>query len=156
MAKKSDISKIDLPSLAVDLTLVGLIGFVGYKLYDAFNGGYTDSSLRACKIPKRSLSYEKPVLRAFADQFYSAMWKVYNVWAEDDETAAAVLMAMNNNADVQQLICYYDSRTADSTLDALLFQEYNLLETANLYLDSYYKQLVNADWASKGIEYVIH
>jgi len=95
-------------------------------------------------------TFSKDAINSAADSFYNAIWHD-QLW-EDDSAAADVLLSMENESDVQNLICAYGERRYDGP-GGFLWDKMTLSDTVAAYLDFEYIQDINQLYKSKGLTF---
>lgn len=152
--------KID-PNI-ITLAVVGVVGFVGYKVY---NGIFGDSEKEKAKeqlleetvtkdydtiIKTQSPTYSLSNIAMFANQIYEALR--YSSLDDDKPLAASVLAKMGNEADVYALIKAFGIRQ-NYFFGIPWGDKQTLPEFVLSNLNSDYIFEVNRAWAANGIKY---
>lgn len=109
-------------------------------------GGQTQEEIT---VNPANLSFDNAVYNSLADSIEAAVWGGLLSVNEDDEAIFDALRKMKNLDDVKALIKAYGIRG-----EGIVLQEYyNLPQTITLYLDSSYKNEINALYSQRGINY---
>lgn len=123
------------------------------KLFDFFKtpstspqGGQTQEDLQ---INTAKLTFDDSVYQTQADNIEAAVWGGLLSVTEDDAAIFDALNVMQTLDDVKKLIQVYGIRG-----EGLILQEYyNLPQTITMYLDSDYKEQINALYSQRGINF---
>lgn len=137
----------------VKIAVVVAVLYIVKKILDIFKnpqttttGGQTQEEV---SVNAGNLTFDSAVYNSLADQIEAAVWGGLLSLTEDDEVIFDALRKMKNLDDVKELIRVYGIRG-----EGVVLQEYyNLPQTITLYLDSDYKNQINALYSQRGINY---
>lgn len=135
------------------IVVIILIVWLLKKFFSFFSNpattGQGGSAQEQVQVNKENLTYDDAVYSSLADQIQAAVWGSILDLTEDDEAMRDALLKMETLDDVKKLIVVYGVRG-----EGIVLQEYyNLPQTITKYLDTDYKQEVNAVYQQKGIQY---
>jgi hypothetical protein len=135
------------------IAVIILIFWLLKKFFNFFSTPETEevtgSSEQDVQVNKANLTYDDIVYNGLADQIQAAVWGGLLAVTEDDEAIFDALNKMENIDDVKRLIQVYCVRG-----EGIVLQEYyNLPQTITQFLDSDYKEQINAIYLQKGINY---
>lgn len=111
----------------------------------------SDTSLRVCGKDLKNTTYPEQMYNQLADQFEVAVWNSFDGITENDAAMFNILQQMRTDDDLAALICVYGERVRQSSINDVLNEPMNLIDTTTAYLDTPYKIALNRIYDGRGM-----